>query len=121
MKRVLRVLLVGMAAPLLAAAASSDRGFNLTVPAPGSSLPVPPAPPLAVPPTKYQPAPTPNRDVELSTPKAATAPSVGPSLFTRSDQYRGEAFGKGSTAQAEQEKRVKPGAGLSLRLPFSPN
>ena len=109
-----------VALPLMAAAA--DRGFSLTVPAPGSSLPVPPFPPANAPPSKFQPAPTPNRDVELGPPpKPGTAPSVAPSLFTRQDQYRGEGFGKGSTAQSDQEKRVRPGAGLSLHLPLSPN
>lgn len=109
-----------LALPLVAAAA--DRGFNLSVPAPGSALPVPPSPPANARPSKFQPAPTPNRDVELGPPpKPGTAPSVAPSLITRQDQYRGEGFGKGSTAQSDQEKRVKPGAGLSLHLPLSPN
>jgi hypothetical protein len=116
----LLVALPCMASPALAA--PSDRGFNLTVPAPGSSLPVPPAPPMNVPSSRYQPAPTPNRDVELSPPpKPGTAASVAPSLFTRQDQYRGEGFNKGSSAQSEQDKRAKPGAGLSLHLPLSPN
>ena len=120
-RAITRLLLASLVAiPLMAA--SADRGLNLSVPAPGSSLPVPPSPPANAAPSKYQPAPTPNRDVELGPPaKPGTAPSVAPSLFTRQDQYRGEGFGKGSTAQSEQDKRVRPGAGLSLHLPLSPN
>ena len=116
---ILRVALVLLALPLLAVAA--ERRLDLQVSPPDSSLPVPPTPPTAGPASTYQPAPLPNRDVELSAPRASNAPSVGPSLFTRPDQYRGDGFAKGSTAQTEQEKRVRPGAGLSLRLPFSPN
>lgn len=112
------VLMMACASPVRAA---SPSGFNLQVPAPGSSLPVPPRPPPDGPPSAFQPAPLPNRDVELYVPRASTAPSVAPSLFTRPDQYRGDGFNKGSTAQAEQEKRLRPGAGFSLHMPLTGN
>ena len=109
------------AAPLLMAAAARDRELNLQVPANPSGLSLPLPPPVAGPPVRFQPAPLPNRDVEAAPPRASDAPTLAPTLFTRPDQYRGDGFNKGSTAQSEQEKRVKPGAGFSLHLPFSPN
>lgn len=115
-----RAALLVVIAPLLAAAAR-DRELNLQVPASPSGLPLPPAPSRSGPPARFQPAPTPNRDVELAPPPASTAPSLAPTLFTRPDQYRGDGFNKGSTAQSEQEKRVKPGAGFSLHMPLTGN
>jgi hypothetical protein len=82
---------------------------------------VPPEPPAAGPPSRFQPAPTPNREVELTKPKASNATTVGPSLFTRPDEYRGDGFNKGSTVQSEQERRGKPAAGFSLHMPLAPN
>ncbi len=105
----------------LVVAAASPSGFSLQVPAPGSNLPTPPAPPSTVPPERFQPAPTPNRDVELSKPKASTATTITPSLFTRPEEYHGDGFSKGSTVQSDQEKRLKPAPGFSLHMPFSPN
>ena len=115
-----RATVLAAIAPLLMAA-TRDRELNLQVPASPSGLPRPPVGSSAGPPPRFQPAPTPNRDVELAPPPASTAPSLAPTLFTRPDQYRGDGFNKGSTAQSEQEKRVKPGAGLSLHMPLSPN
>ena len=111
-----RLALSFMAVNLMAA--SPKPNLSLEVPEHGSSLPLPAAP---APRPQFQPAPLPNRDVELAAPRASDGPSVAPNLFTRSDQYRGDGFARGSTAQTEQEKRVKPGAGLSLHMPFSPN
>jgi hypothetical protein len=86
-------------------------------------LPVPATPPaLKPPPGAFQPAPLPNRDVARpGGARAGPGASLGPSLFTRSDTYRGEGFNQGSTAQSEQEKRAKPAAGFSLRMPFTGN
>ena len=115
-----RVAFLVAAAPLILAAAK-DRELNLQVPANPYGLSLPAPPPGTDPPAKYQPAPLPNRDAELAPPKASNAPTLAPTLFTRPDQYRGDGFNKGSTAQSEQEKRVKPAAGFSLHLPLSPN
>ena len=107
--------------PLLMAAVR-DRELNLQVPANPSDLAPFAAPSTnSGPPVRLQPAPLPNRDVELTPPRSDNSPSLAPTLFTRPDQYRGDGFSKGSTAQSEQEKRVKPGAGFSLHLPLSPN
>ena len=115
-----RMALLVAAAPLILAAAK-DRELNLQVPANPSGLSLPGQAPSSDPPARYKPAPLPNRDAELAPPRASNAPSLAPTLFTHPDQYRGDGFNKGSTAQSEQEKRVKPGAGFSLHLPLSPN
>lgn len=120
----IRVLALLLALPLAPAAAQQNRGLSLQVPAnPGTLLPVPPRPLATTPPASpFEPAPLPNRNVESpSGPRASNAPSVAPSLFTRSDTYRGDGYSRGSTAQTEQERRVKPGAGFNLRVPFAPN
>ena len=105
----------------LAAAGPPQRGFSLQVPAaPGSTLPVPPVPPA--PTSLFAPAPLPNRDMEFpNAPRSSNATTVAPSLFTRGDQYRGEGFAKGSTAQTAQEQRARPGAGISLKMPLTGN
>ena len=103
-------------------AAAPKRGLNLDVPAePGLSLPAPAPRPRAPQARGFEPAPLPNREVDTpSGPRASTSPSVAPSLFTRSDQYRGDGFNKGSTSQSDQERRVRPGAGFSLKMPLTP-
>ncbi len=114
-----RMLLPLFAIPLLAAS-PPQRGLSLQVPQNNSTLlPVlPSAPPTTAP--DYLPAPLPNRDLDgPMAPRASNAPSLAPSLFTRSDQYRGEGYNRGSTAQAEQERRIKPGAGFNLRMPLT--
>ena len=97
------------------------RGLNLQATPPSSRLlplpPTPPGAPRAGP--NYDLAPTPNRDLDVPAgPRAKAAPELAPGLFTRSEQYRGEGFSSGSSAQAEQERRVRPGAGFKLRLPL---
>ncbi len=91
-------------------------------PSPSFLSPTPQAMGSTAPGPVYTPAPTPNRDeLPPSGPRASTAPTVGPGLFTRGQQYRGEGYSEGSTAQAEQEKRARPGAGFRLRMPLAPN
>lgn len=115
------LLILPVVALPLAGAASPQRGFNLQVPGPNSSLPVPPLPPAIPPVSTYSPAPTPNRDIDGPSRGGTSGPSLSPSLLLRNDTYRGEGFNKGSTAQGEQEKRVRPGAGFNLRVPLTPN
>lgn len=116
-----RVWVALLAFPLLAAS-PPQRQLSLGVPRTdmplfGATAPAPVAPRTN---SNYAPAPLPNRDVTgPQGPRASNAPSFSPSLFTRSDQYRGEAFFPGSTAQSEQEKRAKPAAGLSLHMPLT--
>ena len=117
----LRLGVLLLALPLMAAS-PPNRGISLQVPSPsGMALPVPPRPPPVPPAGAFEPAPLPNRGVDApSGPRESTSPSLAPSLFTRSDTYRGEGFSKGSTAVGEQERRVKPGAGFNLTVPFAP-
>ncbi len=113
------LLLLAVVVPLAAAA---PQGLTLQVPA-NPLTPIPPRPPANPPPANgLQPAPLPNRDLEdQPAPRAGAETSLRPSLFTRGDTYRGEGFSKGSTATTEQERRVKPGVGFNLKMPFSPN
>jgi len=106
------------------AASPGRQQLSLAVPSdPSPLLPVSPSP-LSLGPKPgptFEAAPLPNRD--LAGPSSARdngAPSFGPSLFTTRNQYRGDGFSPGSTAQSEQEKRMKPGAGFSLKMPFTP-
>lgn len=102
-------------APLLIAA-SPQRGIVLD-PQPPPVLPLP-RPPSAEPPPRFEPAPTPNRDVSAPLgPRATNDPQFGPTLFNRGNQYRGESIDPRSSAQAEQERRLLPGAGFNLRIP----
>lgn len=68
----------------------------------------------------FTPAPVPNRDARAPTGPRVRRPDAefSPSLFNRSDQFRGDGYSNGSTAQSEQEKRVRPGAGFNLRMPL---
>jgi hypothetical protein len=114
-----RWLLLPLALPLLAASPAPRQHFSLTVPsdplAPLATGPLVSARPA----TTFQPAPTPNRDAALPTARASDQPRVTPSLFTTPNQYRGDGFSPGSTAQSEQERHMKPGAGFSLHMPFT--
>jgi hypothetical protein len=86
-------------------------------------IPVPPQPPGTTPspPTgRFAPAPVPDRDMMgPALPRASGEPSLAPSLFTRRNQYRGDAIDPASSAQAEQERNIHPGAGFNLRMPLN--
>ncbi len=102
---------------------AQNRGLNLQATPHGSPLlPVPPAPPRGGPSQSlpnYDPAPTPNRDLDgPRAPRASNSPELAPGLFTRGEQYRGEGYSPGSSAQAEQDRRARPGAGFKLRMPL---
>lgn len=107
-----------LAFPLIAAAPMQPP-LTLSVPADGGFSLGAPALPKGAP--SFQPAPMANRD--LSTPQGARAsnePTVSPTLFTTRTQFRGDGFSQGSTAQSEQEHKLRPGAGISLHMPFAP-
>ena len=79
----------------------------------------PPAkrPPAATAPPGYITAPTPNQDASAPQARASKDASVGPGIFTRRDQYRGEGLSPASSAQTEQDRKAKPGAGFKLSMP----
>ena len=116
------LLILPIALTLLAAAPPRQLSLGPAVP---ETTIGPNPPPLALgipaPNSRFEPAPLPNRD--LAGPGAARAtndPSLAPTLFTTKTQFRGDGFSPGSTAQSDQERRTKPGAGFSLHMPLSP-
>jgi len=129
MKRIVAALMVGALLP--SPGWAQHRGLNLQAtpeitPHGSALLPVPPARPLGTPAQprrqpgpNYDVAPTPNRDLDGPlAPRASNSPELAPGIFTRGQQYRGEGYSPGSSAQAAQERRAQPGAGFKLRLPF---
>lgn len=110
--------IVALALPLMAAA-PLQRPLSLAVPADGSFSLDQPAPRGRAP--SFQPAPLPNREVSTPTgPRSSNEPRLAPTLFTTRTQFRGDGFSPGSTAQSEQERNLRPGAGFSLHMPFAP-
>lgn len=124
MKRMLSATLPVLA-PLLMGA-SPPRGFDLQA-SPSSPPPLfgPLSPPGGMAPKverDYAPAPIPNRDVNAPAgPRASNDPRFSPTIINRRDQYRGEALDPKSSSQVDQEHRLVPGAGFSLRMPLSPH
>ena len=117
-----RSVLPLLALPLLAAS-PGPRSFNLSVPLPQAPLlPTPPRPPAVTVQSALQPAPLPNRDVGAPIFRQdEQSASLSPMLFGTKETYRGDGFIKGSTAQGEQEHRVRPAAGFSLKMPLTGN
>ena len=67
----------------------------------------------------YEPAPIPNRDVIApARAQQGAGTQISPSLFSRRDGYRGDSFTKGETAQADQNRRMMPSAGFTLKMPL---
>ena len=86
-------------------------------------LPANPAPFTSTAPVpSFTPAPVPDRDAALPIGPRAPKPSteLTPGLFGRREQFRGDGFMSGSTAQSEQEKRTRPAAGFNFRMPLQP-
>lgn len=114
-----KVWFLALGFPLMAAAPLRQPPLTLAVPSDGGFSLGAPATPGAVP--SFQPAPLPNRNILTpQAPRASTEPSLAPTLFTTRTQFRGDGFSPGSTAQSEQERKLKPGAGFSLHMPLSP-
>ena len=118
----MRLLVLPVLSLALLAAAPPQRGLFVAVPT-DPSLGLGTAPRRTSPaPSGLQPAPLPDRTADgPARERSGTDPTVSPTLLQRSDTYRGEGFSRGSTAQAEQEKRFKPGAGFNVKVPFAPN
>ena len=101
---------------LLIAGAAPTGSFTTSAPVqnltPTLPHPVPAAPP------RFTDAPTPNQDTNAPHVRATGDASVTPGFFSRRDQYRGEGLSAGSSAQTEQDRRAKPGAGINLTMPL---
>ena len=102
---------------LLTIAAAPPSSFTRVSPLPQQFLTPAPAPPPVETPPGFTTAPTPN-DISAPIPQTSNDATVGPGFFTRRDQYRGEGLSAGSSAQAEQDRRAKPGAGVSITMPL---
>ena len=100
---------------LLVAGAPPPSNLAPTTPLPNFTAQAPAA--VTAPPA-YTTAPTPNDDASAPITRASKDASLAPGFFSRRDQYRGEGLSPGSSAQIEQDRRAKPGAGFSLRMPL---
>jgi hypothetical protein len=102
------MLVLGAAGPI-----SASGGFTAaaTTPPPAGTPPADPG---------FEPAPVP--DLSLAAPTSrggnGTAPSVRPDLFTQSKQWQGNGFVNNSTAEAQRDSRMRPGAGFSISVPM---
>jgi hypothetical protein len=90
---------------------------NTAMPEFSTSIRKPP-PSMPPPPPGFTTAPTPDSDAFAPTVRASKDASVGPGIFNRRDQYRGEGLSSSSSAQIEQDRRVMPGAGIKLSMPL---
>ena len=89
----------------------------------GGSFSAATAPSAGTPPADpgFEPAPMP--DLSLAAPSSksdgnSNAPSVRPDLFTQSQQWQGNGFVNNSTAEAQRDSRMRPGAGFSISVPM---
>ena len=113
-----RAALLAMAG-LLAAGAAPPNSFTITPPPDFNASVRKPAKPPATPAVPgFTAAPTPNSETAVPTTEASKDPSLTPGFFTRHDQYRGEGISASSSAQAGQDRRAKPAAGLNLTVPL---
>ncbi len=111
-----------LAAPFLAAA-SPPQTLSLQVPPDypfTTRAPVrTPAPPRSAGPV-YEPAPLPNPDIAAPSRTESGGTEVSPSLFHRHGGYRGDALSNGESVESDQNRRLLPSAGLTLRMPLQP-
>lgn len=109
--------LLPLALPLIAAA--PPRRLTMTVPS--NSFGSQTAPQASATPSRYQPAPLPNRNFDGPASAGGPAsPSLSPTMFTRSEQFRGDGYVSHSTAQVSEEHNFKPSVGFKLQVPLTP-
>lgn len=108
------LVLLALALPLMAA--SPPRRLTLTMPEGLGNAPTE-LPRIA---SRYQPAPLPDQSMRGPVAATSSGPSLAPTLFTTREQFRGDGFTPQSTAQAEQERNLKPSVGFKLHLPITP-
>ena len=99
-------ILLGAAGPL----SNGSTFSSLTSPPDATTPPADPG---------YEPAPVPNMDAGPPIGGGdSAAPSVRPDLFSQQQQFTGNGFVNGSTAQGQRDERMRPGAGFSLTMPM---
>jgi hypothetical protein len=101
-------ILLGAASPL----SSGSTFSSLTSPPDATTPPADPG---------LEPAPVPNLDAGPPVVGGgdSAAPRVRPDLFSpQQQQFTGNGFVSGSTAQGERDERMHPGAGFSITMPM---
>lgn len=70
--------------------------------------------------SRFAAAPVPNLDEAAPVLRTLgpARPEVAPSLFRRTNTYRGEGFTTGSSAESEQTRRIAPTPGVNLSMPL---
>ncbi len=109
-------LILAVSSPLLLAAAPGPAltgAFALATN--GRAVTIPNAPSFG-----YTIAPMPNNSVSAPRPRDANskAPEFSPKLFHPKKTYGGEGFIAGSTVQDQEQRRLAPTPGLSLKVPL---
>jgi hypothetical protein len=89
----------------------------------GTTVATPKPRQIEVPPSAdFTTAPVPNTDANIpfvKNPRASQA-QLGPGLFAPpSTGYRGEGYVPGSTAEGEQQRKLKPAPGINLTVPLN--
>ncbi len=89
------------------------------------AAPVPqPAPTItssrpAMPPTAYQPAPMPNRDLSAPQSLGSSSPTIAPTVFSTTPSFRSDGYTGNSTEEAAHDHRLSPSAGFNLSMPVN--
>ncbi len=102
------------------AAAPPRQQFSAQYYAPAMQQPVQiTSPPRSAPVDAYTAAPMPDRDLSSPATVASNEPSVSPTLFQPSQQFRGDGYEPNSTEQASHDRALHPAAGLNLSMPVN--
>ncbi len=75
--------------------------------------------PAVVVPERFEPAPTPNLDIDAPLTVTSSGAVVAPTLLGQKATYRGEGFVQGSSPQVVQQSRHMSLPGISLRVPLN--
>ena len=78
-----------------------------------------PAPPRQAGPV-YEPAPLPNPDIAAPRRAESEGTQISPSLFHRRDGYRGDALSNSESVESDENRRLLPSAGFTLKMPLQP-
>lgn len=69
----------------------------------------------------YEPAPLPNPDIAAPHQAESGGTEISPHLFRRHDAYRGDALSNDESVESDENRRMMPSAGFTLRMPLQPN
>jgi hypothetical protein len=117
-------ILVGLAAAIMAAGPPPTLSLS---PSQGAPIPIPVGEPKVQPiiakvGSGYTAAPVPNSDFTIpfvKDPRQSQA-QLAPGLFAPpATGYRGEGYVPGSSAEGEQQRKLKPAPGINLKVPLN--